>query len=184
MSKFKLLKSSIPGVFLKVDPKVPFEASGRIVKKFYQLALDFFSSKNKVEKEREKQEKLKEEIVVLAKKYGLRGVKEKKKFDLSVFPRETTDWNLELLKKALGDAYYFVVTEENLITVSIPGFKKEILEKLKQILINFGIPTETIKEETICRINEEKLSEVIENKKIKLPPGTKISKVSWVVTTV
>jgi predicted kinase len=195
--RFETFPTELPGVKLRIEPETKLDILRKTIESFYQLAKEFARVKFQIDDLTNQQDSRREEIIGIAKEHkGLRGLtSEKDNFVLTVIPREKVIWNRELLKESLGIAYSAVTREELVVSISIPiGFvtekgvtiSEEVMEKvIKKALTNLGIPreelTKVMRQEVNVTLDEEKLTEMVNQGQVKLLEGAKTSEITWQV---
>jgi type III secretion system FlhB-like substrate exporter len=136
--------------------------SKEIVERLYFYAQKFFKLKMILDERAKKLEKLREKIIEIAQKNGIRGI-ENDEFYLNVVVKEKVDWDVEKLKELLGNYSPLVVTEEIKIIITLPGNQKNLsslARKIERSIENMGIPQEWVRVEENFQVNEERLSQI------------------------
>lgn len=193
--RFETFPTELTGVYLRIEPGIKIDILQKTIQKFYQLAKRFAAIKFLIDSLTNQQIPLREEIINIAKRHdGLCGIiSEKDDFVLTIVPREKITWDRELLKKSMGIAYSAVVREELVVKISIPvGFvtkkgitisEKVITKAISEALMNLGISQEDLSkvmhQEVILTPDEEKLTEMINQGRIKLLKGARNSEITW-----
>jgi len=156
----------------------------------HQLAKQFAETKFQIDDLDTQQAPRREGIISVAKEHeGFRGLtSEEDNFVLTVTPREKIVWNRELLKESMGDTAYSAVTREELaVNVWIPAaISKEVMAKaISEALANLGITKEDLakvmRQEVNLSLDEEKVTEMVNQGQIKLLEGAKTSEITWTV---
>ena len=193
--RFESFPTELPGVQLRIEPGIKLDILQRTIGSFYQLAKQFAEVKFQVDNLTEQQEPRREEIIGVAKGHeGLRGlISEEDNFVLTVTPREKIIWNRELLKESMGIAYSAVTREDLAVNVSVPvGFvtekgvtiSEEVMAKaIGEALANLGISQEDLakvmRQEVNITLDEEKVTEMVNQGRVKLLEGAKSSEITW-----
>jgi len=193
--RFETFPTELPGVQLRIEPGIKLDILQRTIGSFYQLAKQFAEVKFQVDNLTEQQEPRREEIIGVAKGHeGLRGlISEEDNFVLTVTPREKIIWNRELLKESMGIAYSAVTREDLAVNVSVPvGFvtekgvtiSEEVMAKaIGEALANLGISQEDLakvmRQEVNITLDEEKVTEMVNQSRVKLLEGAKSSEITW-----
>lgn len=198
-TRFETSPTHLSGVQLRREPDVKLDILRKTISKLYQLARNFVQTKWQIDDLTRKQNSRRDEIIGIAKSkehYGLRGIISKKdNFVLTVSPKESIKWDQEKLRSSLGIVYHTMVRENLVVQISIPvGFvtqgkgviSEEIVAKaIREALTNLGIPSEDLakfmRHTVDITVDEEMLNEMAEQRRIKLPKGTKTSEVTWSV---
>jgi len=195
--RFESFPTELPGVQLRIEPGIKLDILQRTIGSFYQLVKQFAEVKFQVDNLTEQQEPRREEIIGVAKGHeGLRGlISEEDNFVLTVTPREKIIWNRELLKESMGIAYSAVTREDLAVNVSVPvGFvtekgvtiSEEVMAKaIGEALANLGISQEDLakvmRQEVNITLDEEKVTEMVNQSRVKLLEGAKTSEITWQV---
>ena len=195
--RFETFPTELPGVQLRIEPGIKLDILQRTIGSFYQLAKQFAEVKFQVDNLTEQQEPRREEIIGVAKGHeGLRGlISEEDNFVLTVTPREKIIWNRELLKESMGIAYSAVTREDLAVNVSVPvGFvtekgvtiSEEVMAKaIGEALANLGISkkdlAKVMRQEVNITLDEEKVTEMVNQSRVKLLEGAKTSEITWQV---
>lgn len=197
--RFEVLATELPGVELKAEPEVKLDILKRTTDFFYKVTRQFAATYFQIQEVITQQDGRREEIISIAEEHkGLRGLNsEKDNFSLTVSPREGISWNRQLLKKGLGIAYSILVSEELVVSISIPlGFTtkkrititEELVKKIieEALLSKLGISQQDfarmVSYQTNVKVNGEKMAEMINQGKVKqLPAGAKTSQIVWQV---
>ena len=195
--RFETFSTKLPGVQLRIEPGVEPDILQKTIEKFYQLSKQFAEVKFQIDDLDAQQTPRREEVIGVAKEHeGLRGLtSEEDNFVLTVIPREKIVWNRELLKESMGIAYSAVTREGLGVNVSIPvGFVTEkgitISEEVMsgaigEALTNLGISQEDLakvmRKEVNLSLDEEKVTEMVNQGQIKLLEGAKTSEITWTV---
>ena len=193
--RFESFPTELPGVQLRIEPGIKLDILQRTIGSFYQLAKQFAEVKFQVDNLTEQQEPRREEIIGVAKGHeGLRGlISEEDNFVLTVTPREKIIWNRELLKESMGIAYSAVTREDLAVNVSVPvGFvtekgvtiSEEVMAKaIGEALANLGISkkdlAKVMRQEVNITLDEEKVTEMVNQSRVKLLEGAKSSEITW-----
>lgn len=194
---FETFPTELPGVQLRIEPGVQLDILRKTINKFYQLAKQFAEVKFKIDELINQQALWRKEIITIVKEHeGLRGlISEKDNFVLTITPREKITWNRELLKRSLGIAYSSLVREDLVVNLSIPlGFvtkkgvtiSEEVMAKaIGEALISLGISqkdlVKVMHQEVNINLDEEKLTEMVNQGQVKLLEGAKTSEITWQV---
>jgi len=183
----------LPNVQLKVEPGTKLKLTLRTLELFYNIAQTFNRRHWKIDRMCKRQEERKEEIINIAKtNNGLRGIiSEKDNFDLTVSRSVHNVFDQNKLQKRLD-----VLNSMGLIRNISMSFsfcptampEEHLLEKIQEIeriikkdLIKMGVFYELVPMEINIKVDEKSLNKEIDNKKIKLLPGTKKSEIIWKV---
>ena len=193
--RFETFPTELPGVQLRIEPGIKLDILQRTIGSFYQLAKQFAEVKFQVDNLTEQQEPRREEIIGVAKGHeGLRGlISEEDNFVLTVTPREKIIRNRELLTESMGIAYSAVTREDLAVNVSVPvGFvtekgvtiSEEVMAKaIGEALANLGISQEDLakvmRQEVNITLDEEKVTEMVNQSRVKLLEGAKSSEITW-----
>lgn len=195
--RFETFPTELPGVQLRVEPGTKLDILRKTIKGFYQITRQFaevFFHKKDAD---ELLDLWRKKIIVFVEEHeGLRGISsEADNFVLTVIPREKIIWDREQLKKSLGIAYSAVTREELTVNISIPvGFRtekgvtisEEVLTKaIVHALANLGISKKDLarvmRQEVNISLDEDKVTEMINQGQIKLLEGTKASDTTWTI---
>jgi len=195
--RFETFPTELPGVQLRIEPGIKLDILQRTIGSFYQLAKQFAEVKFQVDNLTEQQEPRREEIIGVAKEHeGLRGLtSEEDNFVLTVTPREKIIWNRELLKESMGITYPAVTREDLAVNVLVPvGFvtekgvtiSEEVMAKaIGEALANLGISkkdlAKVMRQEVNITLDEEKVTEMVNQSRVKLLEGAKTSEITWQV---
>ena len=195
--RFESFPTELPGVQLRIEPGIKLDILQRTIGSFYQLAKQFAEVKFQVDNLTEQQEPRREEIIGVAKGHeGLRGlISEEDNFVLTVTPREKIIWNRELLKESMGIIYPAVTREDLAVNVLVPvGFvtekgvtiSEEVMAKaIGEALANLGISkkdlAKVMRQEVNITLDEEKVTEMVNQSRVKLLEGAKSSEITWQV---
>jgi len=195
--RFESFPTELPGVQLRIEPGIKLDILQRTIGSFYQLAKQFAEVKFQVDNLTEQQEPRREEIIGVAKEHeGLRGLtSEEDNFVLTVTPREKIIWNRELLKESMGIIYPAVTREDLAVNVLVPvGFvtekgvtiSEEVMAKaIGEALANLGISkkdlAKVMRQEVNITLDEEKVTEMVNQNRVKLFEGAKTSEITWQV---
>ena len=195
--RFESFPTELPGVQLRIEPGIKLDILQRTIGSFYQLAKQFAEVKFQVDNLTEQQEPRREEIIGVAKEHeGLRGLtSEEDNFVLTVTPREKIIWNRELLKESMGIIYPAVTREDLAVNVLVPvGFvtekgvtiSEEVMAKaIGEALANLGISkkdlAKVMRQEVNITLDEEKVTEMVNQSRVKLLEGAKTSEITWTV---
>jgi len=195
--RFETFPTELPGVQLRIEPGIKLDILQRTIGSFYQLAKQFAEVKFQVDNLTEQQEPRREEIIGVAKGHeGLRGlISEEDNFVLTVTPREKIIWNRELLKESMGIIYPAVTREDLAVNVLVPvGFvtekgvtiSEEVMAKaIGEALANLGISkkdlAKVMRQEVNITLDEEKVTEMVNQSRVKLLEGAKTSEITWQV---
>jgi len=195
--RFESFPTELPGVQLRIEPGIKLDILQRTIGSFYQLAKQFAEVKFQVDNLTEQQEPRREEIIGVAKEHeGLRGLtSEEDNFVLTVTPREKIIWNRELLKESMGIIYPAVTREDLAVNVLVPvGFvtekgvtiSEEVMAKaIGEALANLGISkkdlAKVMRQEVNITLDEEKVTEMVNQSRVKLLEGAKTSEITWQV---
>ena len=195
--RFESFPTELPGVQLRIEPGIKLDILQRTIGSFYQLAKQFAEVKFQVDNLTEQQEPRREEIIGVAKGHeGLRGlISEEDNFVLTVTPREKIIWNRELLKESMGIIYPAVTREDLAVNVLVPvGFvtekgvtiSEEVMAKaIGEALANLGISkkdlAKVMRQEVNITLDEEKVTEMVNQSRVKLLEGAKTSEITWQV---
>jgi len=195
--RFESLSTQLEGVKLRVEPGIKLDILRKTIDAFYGVARLFTKIKFQIDDLMDQQDSSRKEIIEVVKEHeGLRGLSsEIDNFVLTVIPREKVTWNRKLLQKSMGAAYSALVREDLVVTVSIPVvfvtqkkkiISEEIVEKtIRRALVNLGISQEDLArimhQEVNITVDEEKLTEMVNQGQVKLPAGAKTSEISWAV---
>jgi len=193
--RFETFPTELPGVQLRIEPGIKLDILQRTIGSFYQLAKQFAEVKFQVDNLTEQQEPRREEIIGVAKEHeGLRGLtSEEDNFVLTVTPREKIIWNRELLKESMGIIYPAVTREDLAVNVLVPvGFvtekgvtiSEEVMAKaIGEALANLGISkkdlAKVMRQEVNITLDEEKVTEMVNQSRVKLLEGAKSSEITW-----
>lgn len=193
--KEKVVKvpSGIPGVMLVVKKeaeniiKVPFRAA----QKFYSLIRKHRQIEAKEESLGGEKVTLKSSLVEFVSLHpGLTGLEtEKDNLRTSIYESRSTEtvYNREPLKKSLGVVYEGIVLEDCILTITLtPDYQKEkLIQFLKKFFYTEEIYKKLVREEVALRIDEEKLNQLITEKRVELQEGARVvqESVSWSVKT-
>jgi len=193
--RFESFPTELPGVQLRIEPGIKLDILQRTIGSFYQLAKQFAEVKFQVDNLTEQQEPRREEIIGVAKEHeGLRGLtSEEDNFVLTVTPREKIIWNRELLKESMGIIYPAVTREDLAVNVLDPvGFvtekgvtiSEEVMAKaIGEALANLGISkkdlAKVMRQEVNITLDEEKVTEMVNQSRVKLLEGAKSSEITW-----
>ena len=193
--RFETFPTELPGVQLRIEPGIKLDILQRTIGSFYQLAKQFAEVKFQVDNLTEQQEPRREEIIGVAKGHeGLRGlISEEDNFVLTVTPREKIIWNRELLKESMGIIYPAVTREDLAVNVLVPvGFvtekgvtiSEEVMAKaIGEALANLGISkkdlAKVMRQEVNITLDEEKVTEMVNQSRVKLLEGAKSSEITW-----
>ena len=193
--RFESFPTELPGVQLRIEPGIKLDILQRTIGSFYQLAKQFAEVKFQVDNLTEQQEPRREEIIGVAKEHeGLRGLtSEEDNFVLTVTPREKIIWNRELLKESMGIIYPAVTREDLAVNVLVPvGFvtekgvtiSEEVMAKaIGEALANLGISkkdlAKVMRQEVNITLDEEKVTEMVNQSRVKLLEGAKSSEITW-----
>jgi len=193
--RFETLSTHLPGIQLRIEPGIQPDILRKTIEGLYQQAKEYAKTKFQIDDLTDQQAPRKEEIVGVAKGHeGLRGLSsEEDNFILTVIPRESIIWNRDVLKESMGIAYSAVTREALAVNVSIPvGFvtekeitiSEEVMAKaIGEALINLGISKEdlakVVRQEVNISLDEKKLTEMITEGQIDLPPEAKTVEITW-----
>jgi hypothetical protein len=195
--EFETIHSEISGVSLRAEAGVKPRMVRRTIEKLVLLARRHAERKFQIDNLTSQQEKSGEKIKHIARTHkGLRGVESKiGNFILNVFPRESIVWNIPRLKKSLGSAFSLVVSKDFVATISVPaGFQTnkgpadtELFQQvITQSMLDLGFSEEDLpkmmRTETIHRVDEGKLEELIASGQVRLLKGTRQAKENWAIT--
>ena len=195
--RFETFPTELPGVQLRIEPGIKLDILRKTTKSFYQLAKQFAEVKFQIDDLTEQQDPRREEIIGVAKEHeGLRGLtSEEDNFVLTVTPREKIIWNRELLKESMGIIYPAVTREDLAVNVLVPvGFvtekgvtiSEEVMAKaIGEALANLGISkkdlAKVMRQEVNITLDEEKVTEMVNQSRVKLLEGAKTSEITWQV---
>lgn len=190
------------GIQIKVEPEAKLSSAGSMeflsLGEFYRCAKKYCEIQWEINQLLIQQNKEKEKIIKIVKfnnderELGLRGIiSEKDNFNLTVFPSVHNVFDQNKLQKGLD-----VLNSMGLIRNISMSFcfaptampDEHLLEKIQEIeqiikkdLTKMGIFYELVPMETNIKVDEKGLNKEIDNKKIKLLPGTKKSEITWKV---
>jgi len=185
--KEKRVSTEIKGVSLifKKDVMVPLKIRKRTAANFYGLAVKYKRLEKNEEENKKRKKELKNPILKIAEMLsGLRGLESvKDNLRLIVYPTEHIQYNREPLQESLGIVYDSVVKEDLILTITLTADidKDFILQKLRKTLKkNYET---LVVEETILRVDEEKLNQMVEKGQVKLLDDAKIVDTTWNIKT-
>lgn len=195
--RFGTFPTELPGVQLRVEPGTKLDILRKTIESFHQLAKQFAGVKFQIDDLDTQQTPRREEIISVAKEHeGLRGlISEEDNFVLTVTPREKIIWNRELLKESMGIVYSAVTREDLAVNVSVPvGFvtkkgvtiSEEVMAKaIGEALVDLGISQEDLakvmRQEVNITLDEEKVTEMVNQGRVKLLEGAKTLEITWQV---
>ena len=194
--RFELIPTHLPDVYLKIKPDAKLIMNLEGVETLYRLANKYIRAKKDADVLSAQQDRRMKRIIEITKEnYGLRGVfLEQQRSMLNIMPRGTVTWNRKSLKKSSGVLYPAFVSEELMITLSLPVSvnvqkkKKYISERIlidaiKKALIKLGVSKKDLSK--VMRINMNidvnrgKLDELVKQGRVKSAPIACISKIIW-----
>lgn len=185
--------SDIAGLFLVVKSgfeqmKIPV----RVLSNLFLLVRDFRKLEETETHLKPDKADLKKRIVTIAAKYpGLAALETKKdQLRTLIFESVSTEtvYNPELLKKSLGVIYSNVVTEDLKLTILLtPKYpKEELIQFVKKFFGDEETYKKTVTEKIIPTVDETKLNQLVEQKKVELLEGAAVINEdrSWTVKTI
>lgn len=181
----------IDGVELRVSDE-SVKVSPDTVRRLYDLALRYVMNDATAKQMKKGQEELKERIVAITEAHGsaIRGVRsETDNFQLLIVREVEENWNVELLKTALGELYPNLVSEEFTASVTIPVRQdvnvEDLTKTLQRFLVEHGVPEDQLDRflETGVDIiaDTERARELAAEGKIRLPDGAMEEVPSWAI---
>jgi hypothetical protein len=195
--RFAELSTHVPGVVLKVEPGTDLKLARKTIEELLNLARTYFDLDRQKKQVISEQETPDETIKGLAAAHeGLRGIQSADdNFVLTVFPKEKTDWDQDLLEKSLGGSFSAVAHPDVTISVSVPTglqtrrkglMTTELVQRvIRQALIDTGLEEEDvdkiIKTEVNLRVDSKKLDEMVAAKKVILAEGARTTKITWTI---
>lgn len=188
--KYGFVETAMDGVELRILADAKPDVPSEVAELFNKISSEFADLKAKIEVETAEQKGLKKKIIQFVMAIpGLRGVRSVPlDFDLLAILREKISFDRNLLKTSLGTAYPALVSEELVITITIPPgiiAEEEVRKKFDGLLAELGIPADDLAKivasEIQLRIDDEKLDYLVEKGTVKLLPGAREVTTEWAV---